>query len=85
MISAGGRSGGGPIPLPGEDRRRTLACAAWTSSQYVDALFMRGAASRSRSVFSEDNLPHVIDLTALAVLAELMARVQSARGSSEGA
>jgi hypothetical protein len=40
-------------------------------------------ASRSRRVSSAYNLPHVITLTAVAVLAELVARVPTATGSSE--
>jgi hypothetical protein len=43
----------------------------------------RSCASPSRRVFYKYNLPHVVDLTALAALAELMARVQTATGSSE--
>jgi hypothetical protein len=43
----------------------------------------RCGASRWRRVFYKYNLPHVVDLTALAVLAELMTRVQTATGSSE--
>jgi hypothetical protein len=40
----------------------------------------RPCASRSRSVFSEYNLPHVLDLVALAALA---ARMKTLFGSSK--
>jgi hypothetical protein len=43
----------------------------------------KSCASPWRSAFSTYNLPHVVDLTALASLAELMARMQTDTGSSE--
>jgi hypothetical protein len=43
----------------------------------------RCCANHCGRVFYTYNLPHVVDLTALAVLAELMACVQTATGSSE--
>jgi hypothetical protein len=49
----------------------------------ADAMSSRCGGKCSRRVFYKYNLPHVIDLSALAKLAELMARVQTATGSSE--
>jgi hypothetical protein len=43
----------------------------------------RSCANGWRSVFYDYNLLHVFDLTALAVLAELVARVPTATGASE--
>jgi hypothetical protein len=73
-ISNAGLIGGGQVPMPGRCRGSTTAYAYWMSGRSAAGLFSTCRASRLRSTLSDYNLPHVIDLVPLAVLA---ARIQA--------
>jgi Magnesium chelatase, subunit ChlI len=62
-------------------RGPTTACAAWMHGRSASGMSSRPCASRSRRVSYPYNLPHVLDLAALVLLAQLVARVQTATGS----
>jgi hypothetical protein len=59
-----------------------MVCSSSMNCPSADGMSSKCYASQSRRVSQEYNLPHVLDLTALAVLVEFVARVQTATGSS---
>jgi hypothetical protein len=53
-------------------RWHTMACSSWMHGPSSAAMSSRCSASRSRRVFSADNLPHVLNLHTLAEFARRM-------------
>src|SRR5919108_4276684 len=73
----GGGSAAGTFSCCARGRGRTTACASWMHGRCAGGMSWRSCANRLRMVSYTDNLPHVIDLTVLAVLAERVTRVQT--------
>jgi hypothetical protein len=68
-ISDAGLIGGGHVPRPGEVSLAQTACSFWMNCRSAAAMSSRSCGNRSRIVSQEYDLPHVIDLAALTVLA----------------
>ena len=78
-ISDAGLIGGDHVPMPGQVSLAHHGVRCLDERPEFDSPVL-SCGNRSRRVFYKYNLPHVVDLTALAALAELMARVLTATG-----
>jgi hypothetical protein len=71
-ISDVGLIGGATCRCPAKCRWPVMACSSWVSSLSSTAMSSRSCGNRSRRVFYEYNLPHIVDPTSLAALAVLL-------------
>jgi hypothetical protein len=78
-IAAIGLIGGGRCRCPARGCWRTRGRSCWMTCRRAVATCARCCANRWRTVFYTYHLPHVIDFTALAVVTEPAARVQTAQ------